>query len=308
MQWHKLRNPVLSYRDYSIKDASMAYRAGVFHLFFSAFDQERSAVAHVTTRDFTEFSGFHFLVDGREAGFIGMCSPEITYADGRYVLVFNSWGGGQEIPNRLFYMESEDLERWSERRALGHELDPEGRIIDGALAPLPERWMCACKWWQKPRMATAPRLEGPWSWLQEEPLSLLTTEGSENGLLHENFQFLHIGGIWHLLSTDFTPHHPWLYRINGDPGDLQSWARWVGGYRLQVPPEEFNTHSRDNAAAILDLTGEDGFYYMVYGGRNEDRADEFTGAAAYSRPWARGWNKLGLARSRDLVTWRVPGA
>jgi hypothetical protein len=56
------------------------------------------------------------------------------------------------------------------------------------------------------------------------------------------------------------------------------------------------------------MTGEDGLYYMVYGGRNEDRADEFTGAAAYSRPWARGWNKLGLARSRDLVTWRVPGA
>lgn len=285
----------------------MAHRDGVFHLFFSVFDQERSSVAHVTTRDFLNFSDFRFRIDGRENGWIGMCSPDITYVHGTYILVFNSWGGGNEIYNRLFYSVSEDLYTWSEYRPLGHELDPAGRIIDGALAHHEGQWVCACKWWQKPRFAGARAIDGPWKWIQDEPATLLTHNGDGNGLLHENFQFVKLGGVWHLLCTDFKPHRAWLYRISDDPANRLSWTHWVDGYQLDIPLERFNTRVVDNAASLLDMTAVDGFYYLIYAGQDEQRGDEFRGEAAYSTPWARGWNKLGLARSRDLVHWKAAG-
>ena len=49
-----------------------------------------------------------------------------------------------------------------------------------------------------------------------------------------------------------------------------------------------------------------GYFYLVYAGKNEERADEFRGLAS-RRPWPRGWNKLGLARSRDLAHWYPAG-
>ena len=79
-----------SYRDWSIKDACMHWRDGVWHVFFSAFDQERSFVAHVTTADFITFSEWLHTWDGRDYGYVGFCSPDITFADGRYV-IHESW-------------------------------------------------------------------------------------------------------------------------------------------------------------------------------------------------------------------------
>ncbi|MGC9452451.1 MAG: hypothetical protein ACP5I4_13520 [Oceanipulchritudo sp.] len=327
--WKSLKNPVLSYGDWSIKDACMARRDGLWHLFFSAFDQERSTVVHVTTPDFQTFSPFHFQLDGRDAGWIGMCSPDLVYSQGRYVLVLNSWGEMEDRPNALFTMESADLFDWSKPRPLGHNLDPDARIIDGALAWTGDCWMCVLKWWNQARMATAPSLDGPWRWVSQERMALLAEDGEENGHVHENFQLVEIDRQWHLLSTDYIPsaskrdatlegkpfqrgisggnHTPWLYRMSGDPADPQAWLRWEDGRPLQVPGEAFNTIDRVNAAALCDNRKEDGFLYLIYGGKNAERRDEFAGTAAAGRPWPRGWNRLGLARSGDLVEWTVPG-
>ena len=50
-----------------------------------------------------------------------------------------------------------------------------------------------------------------------------------------------------------------------------------------------------------------GYFYLIYGGKNEKRQEEFAGTAAHGRPWPRGWNRLGLARSKDLTHWDLPG-
>ncbi|HEV2500996.1 MAG TPA: hypothetical protein VGY31_15610, partial [Terriglobia bacterium] len=48
IDWASLRNPVLAYPHWSIKDAAMAYRDGVFYIFFSAFYEDHGRVrSHV---------------------------------------------------------------------------------------------------------------------------------------------------------------------------------------------------------------------------------------------------------------------
>ena len=55
IDWNGLKNPVLSYPNWSVKDTAMAYRNGTFYIFFSAFyperGQVRSHVVEVSTRD-----------------------------------------------------------------------------------------------------------------------------------------------------------------------------------------------------------------------------------------------------------------
>jgi hypothetical protein len=60
VEWRQLRNPVLGYPDWSVKDATVIHRDGVFYLFFSAFYEDRGRgrchVAEVSTRDFKTYS------------------------------------------------------------------------------------------------------------------------------------------------------------------------------------------------------------------------------------------------------------
>jgi hypothetical protein len=101
IDWAKLKNPMLEYPQWSIKDACCALREGVFHLFFSAFDEQRSYVASVSTQDFVRFSGFSCF-SGQVEGHVGMCSPDIMQVDDGYVLTFNSWGISQGAPTGCF--------------------------------------------------------------------------------------------------------------------------------------------------------------------------------------------------------------
>ena len=93
IDWQSLGNPVLSYPNWSIKDAAMAYRDGTFYVFFSAFyperGQVRSHVVEVSTRDFKHFSEPIFNFDGEEEGWIGMCSPDVQRLGGKFVMTFN---------------------------------------------------------------------------------------------------------------------------------------------------------------------------------------------------------------------------
>lgn len=300
-------NPVLGYDDWSIKDACLAERDGVFHVFFSAFDEERSFVAKVHTADFVTYSDFDFWLDGRDAGHIGYCSPDVTHGEGRYVCVFNSWGDNASNPNRLFYIESSDLIAWSEPKPLAHDLYAGIRVIDGALTWLNQRWHLCYKLTGKRRelrIAWADSLDGPWHLYADEPVALLMADGQPNGLVHENAQLLQIDGVPHILTTDYKPHAPYLYRMLGDPAAAASWLAFGEGRELHVPDESWNTVDRCNAAAMLDRRDADGHLYLVYAGKDESRADGFVGAAGV-KPWPRGWNKLGLARSRDGVAWET---
>jgi hypothetical protein len=308
LDWQRLRNPVLGYDHWSIKDACMTWRDGLFHVFFSAFDEKRSAVAAVTTPDFLSFTPPVILADGRDTGCIGMCSPDLTQQGHRYVLTLNSWGDDPARPNRLFYMESSDLTRWSTPCPLAPELTNGNRAIDAALAREGDRWFLAYKGpdWRTTRLATATAVGGPWSFVGGGLPQLLMADGRPNGLTHENYQFLKLDGRWRLLCTDYSPHHAHLYAAAGAGRRASDWLQWTEGRRLDVPAEPFNGVDVDNAASMFDARDLDGFLYLLYAGKGEERRGEFNGTAS-AKPWPRGWNRLALARSRDGLRWTVPG-
>lgn len=314
MDWKSIKNPILTYPHWSIKDAAMAYRDGTFYIFFSAFYQDRgmlrSHVVEVSTRDFKHYSDPILNFDGREEGWVGMCSPDVERAEGEYVLTFNSWGDPEnraEKPGRrdsLFYRTSKDLVHWSGNKPLAANLTAGQSVIDAALAPVDhgEYLIWKERKGMTPQIAFAPSLEGRFTLVGNGHPVLLTRSGKEDGLIHENYQFVAIEGTWYLLTTDYSqpPHGklaldpaPYLYRLA--PGS--QWLKWTQGYKLKIPVEPFNTDNVANAAALYDWRKRDGYYYLLYAGRKDE--DSYAG---------RGWNSLGLARSRDLVHWTVAGA
>lgn len=302
VDWSALRNPILAYPNWSIKDAAMAYRQGKFYVFFSAFYADhgrvRSHVVEVETRDFTRYSKPILDFDGEDSDWIGMCSPDIRKAGSTYELSFNSWGDKPGKPDQLFYMTSSDLVHWSARRPLAPKLTVGERVIDAALAPV--RGGFYLIWKQntahrpRPRVAFAKSLAGPWSFVGSGFAALTMRNGKENGRIHENFTFMRVGGKWRLLSADYSPgREEVLYtQLNAD-----NWLDWGDGSAIRPARESFNRLVRADAAAIYNWRSYDGYFYLIYAGRNDTKS--YLG---------RGWNRLGLARSKDLIHWAPAGS
>jgi hypothetical protein len=291
----------------------MVYKNGTFYIFFSAFypdhGQVRSHVVEVNTRDFKHYSDPIFNFDGEEDGWIGMCSPDVQLLYGKYVMTFNSWGDKPGKPNQLFYETSDDLVHWTARKTLGLNLTEVGnqRVIDAALAQAGGGYYLVYKEQtpgihSRPRIAFSTSLEAPFRYVGDGIAALSMKNGSDNGFFHENYEFLHAGGQWYMLTTDYLHNRvtvekydvqaPYLYTLERG----SHWLKWTQGYTFDLPQEKFNTDSIANAAALYDWRKQDGYYYLIYAGRAEGQS--------YLR---RGWNKLGLARSKDLIHWSVPG-
>lgn len=315
--WTSLKNPVLSYPDWSIKDAAMAYREGTVYVFFSAFYQDRgrirSHVVEVSTRDFKHYSDPILNLDGRDDGWIGMCSPDVQQLDGKYIMTFNSWGDEPGKPNELFYMMSPDLLHWSKAKALALNLTGPNRVIDASLAEADGGYYLIWKEGSpqgsmRPRLAFARSLDGTFAYVESGYPSLLSRDGKEDGLVHENYEFVHMNSQVYLLTTDYELQtHDKSRRQEGARWSKQGarlyeldrkshWLKWINGYRLAIPEEQFNTVNRDNAAALYDWRSYSGYYYLIYAGVTE--------RTSYA---GRGRNQLGLARSKDLIHWEVPG-
>lgn len=307
--WQQLRNPVYWREGWSTKDACMTYKDGTFYIFFSAFfwdrGRERSHVTAVKTKDFINFSEPLFIWDGRDEGWIGMCSPNLTRAGDRYILTYNSWGHDHPngSGNQLFYAESTDLENWQKNKPIAKNLTKGKSLIDIAMAYENCKYYIVWQDWivdgdkiKVNRAAVGDSLDGDFEYIGDGMLKLLMEDGKWNGMKHENWDFLKIEGTWHLLSTDYSPHEPYLYRISGDPSKDKSWKTWVGGRRLETPLENFNTKHRANAAQLANWTNYDGHYYLLYAGTTHSRTHA-----------GRGDNKLALARSTDLENWHAPG-
>ncbi|MFP4107096.1 MAG: hypothetical protein ACLFVU_13565 [Phycisphaerae bacterium] len=340
----QLSNPVLSFEDYSAKDACVIFRDGEFHLFTSIFDQQISRVAHVSSPDWIHWSEIHTIFSGEPVGAVGLCSPAVwEAADGRVLLAFNTWGQPRKTPNQPYYVETRDMKNWSAMKPIAHELTEGSRCIDVALAEHGDKWFAIWKERGMARIAWADDLDGPWEFVCNGPVKMLRREGfdvAELGKTHENCQFLMIDGVWHLLSTDYDPHDAWLYRLDGDPDKPGAWAEWTDGFWLEMKAEEFNSLPADhpdiqagkidralypvpglpgrlamvdglsNAPFLCDWREQDGHFYLLYAGKNHERANEFRGtgdATVTGKGWPRGWNRLALARSKDLLNWEVPG-
>ena len=338
LDWQRLKNPVLSLDDWSLKDACVLYHEGLFHVFTSAFSEERSTLAYVTTPDWQQFSDFQLHLTGERLGATGVCCPSILETEGTFVLSFNTWGQGKR--NQLYAMRTRDFTHWSDIKPVAANLTRGRRCIDLALTTHGGHWIGV---WREgantTRFAASETLDGDWSWIGDGVGKLhpaAGTDPAERTMHHENFQLLMIDDVPHLLCTNYDPHHPWLYRMAGEPDDLTAWTEWWDGYRLMIPSQRFNSipedqpcvanddfrrplypcwddpdgvyivDGLDNAAYLCDWRDQDGFYVLLYAGKNERRRNAFNGRAG-KRSWPRGWNRLGLARSRDLVHWIPAG-
>jgi hypothetical protein len=311
INWNYLKNPIYSHWGWSVKDACMEYRDGNFYLFFSAFyrdrGKERSHVVGIKTKDFKRYSDPLFILDGSADGCTGLCSPDIASnpKSKKYYLTFNSWGdkhpNGKK--NALFYMESEDLEHWSEIRPVATNLTEGMRSIDISIAFYKDIIYLIWKGVRKTGLAgkyqtyvaSAKTLDEDFNLIGDGIPIFELQDQQKSTKTQENYHFIEINGVWHLLTTDYPDHGPYLYRMKGDPSNAESWLYWSNGYRLNIPKERFNRGQVCNAAYIIDWTPYDGYYYLLYAGRTI----RFTHAG-------RGNNKLALARSKNLFEWYVP--
>jgi hypothetical protein len=300
IDWEHLKNPVLQYPDWSIKDAAMAFRDGTFYVFFSAFyddrGQVRSHVVEVSTRDFKTYSDPIFDIDGREDGWIGLCSPDVQEIGGTYYMTFNSWGDSPTMPDQLFYESSPDLVHWSARKPLARNLTTAGRVIDAAVAGAGGGFYLT---WREgrspiiPHMAFAKSMDGPWAFVGSGVAELKMPNGKDNGSNHENFEFVKIDGKWRLLTSDYPPGHEEYLYTQLTPSN---WLEWGQGQHFDIAKADYSSLIPCDAAALYDWRKHDGYFYLLCAGRTE--ATTFL---------ARGHNRLALQRSKDLVHWLPAG-
>lgn len=293
--WAALRNPVLGDDDRALKDAFLIRHAGRWHLGYSEISDDpfRFRLGFASTTDFATWVRGE-TIDQPETG--GLASPTVVRApDGRFVMTYNSHT--RDVGNassKLYYRTSSDLVSWSSPTRIhveGADADAD-RLIDAAIAFTGAGAILFFKLDQTAQVARSASgsIDGPWQLLGD------VTPGAI-----ENYQPLRIDGRWHLLATSIPLlHRPNLYRLDGDETDPDSFRRWTLVRELAVEEQRWNTgrpllYERANAAFLADAREEEGLFYLLYAGSTETQ--RFNG---------RGHARLGLARSRDLVTWEVP--
>jgi hypothetical protein len=289
--WNEARNPLITLPDQALKNETVRVVDGRWRLITSyRFEDESVGSVQFESRDLATWA--------EGARLPGDSSPNLTRAEeGRYVLTFQSVDADGQT--RLYYRTSPDLATWSDRRPLFPEAFPGQRLIDPGLAHTADGLFLMFKRGERvgpqySAVAWSPsgELDGPWQLLGEPDTRPL-----------EDFQFLVLDGVWHVLGTEIpVVHVPVLYRLVGDPADPESWLHWEEVGRFEIPEESWNqgetpgiTHETANASFLCDARAADGHFYLFYAGSTE--LDAFAG---------RGHAKIGVARSRDLEIWEVP--
>lgn len=289
--WDRLRNPVYELPDAAVKDVAVRLVDGRWRLLFSHVREDpfRFRIGLASSPDLLTWSGVE-LWDQPEVG--GVASPDVTrHRSGTYLVTYNSHTRDVDGLNKLYVRTSPDFRTWTPARRLAFDVRPRptDRLIDAAVAHTPAGLILGYNH-QEDRfeLAVSPggTLEGPWRRL-----------GVADTGPFENYQFLRIDGVWHVLGTTVPVHRTLLYRLDGPPDDPQSWRRWTLVREITVPEQGWNRPSGEvlNAAFLCDGRSLDGHWYLFYAGSTE--LERFGG---------RGHAKVGIARSRDLVRWEVP--
>jgi hypothetical protein len=305
--WSTLHNPVLSLLHQGVKDQALIWAAGKWHMLFSLVsnatataDAQRWQIATAESTDLVHWS--KPVPWSAQPG--GMASPDVVRApNGTYVATYDSppgESGGKQA--KLFDRTSRDLVHWSGPHPLAPHLYPASsvRMIDPALAWTPSGLMLGYKVGttaqaQTFEVARSPggSLAGPWEVVGRPDISLY-------GDTVENYEFLTLGGTWHLVATSNTLDQPWLFTLGGDPAEPASWLHWVDGYQLQVPAQSWNTGPGISSVGYEHANSafacQDGATtYLTYAGSTDLTSFGGWGHAA-----------IGIVRSTDLVHWQVP--
>jgi len=309
LNWAALTNPILSREDRMLKDQAVVYRNGYFYIFASQrFDDDDPQAdgkkkMFYRTPDFTNYETFQ---DPDLPNGVG--SPDVSYHDGVYYMVYqypvDNYVGDEDAFRRLFLTTSTDLIDWTPPQELAPWLHRNDRTIDGALGFVNGYFFLGYKRGQMFYVSRSlnKQLDGQW---------LPGIYAAPGGLFDwaENYQFIKIDGVWHMVATskdellsegggnEYTAGHaPYIYQVSGNGETLAEWSRWTNKRRLEVPQENWNQMMYANCGFLCDWREYDGYFYLFYAGANDSVS--FQG---------RGHGKIGVARSRDLITWKVAG-
>jgi hypothetical protein len=288
--WDRLRNPIFSLPDEAVKDVAVRLVDGRWRLLFSDIREEpfRFRIGITSSPDLLAWSP----VERWQPEVGGLASPDVTRDEnGVYVVTYNSHTRDVAGQPKLYVRTSLDFSSWSAPQRLAFTVRPRAgdTLIDAALAHAPIGLILAYNYQAAHfELAWSPSgaLDGPWRRLGE----------ADTGPL-ENYEFLLIDGHWYLLGTTVPVHRELLFRLDGPPDRATSWLHWSLVRELTVPQQDWDHPPGEvaNAAYLCDARPLDGHWYLFYSGSTE--LDRFGG---------RGYAKVGIARSADLIHWEVP--
>lgn len=308
IDWRTLRNPVIGWDDRRIKDQVMAFHDGRFWVMgsidFREDDPDRATKVptYVHSGDWRTWEEFPLPEEVFE-------SPDLTFHDGLWHVVSQKADPLVPENRRLVSTTTPDLRTWTPHVEIAPNVLEGRSIIDGALARWSGRTHLLLKWRVEdlPWIAVTSDddLTAPW------PIDGRLVAGTEQPFhgFAENGQFIEIDGRIRMLATARDPegfrcgsvytcsHEPFLYDFaRGDGSAVEDWSRWRHKTQIRIPYEDWNPVMHANTGFLADWRAHDGFFYLSYSGSLDH--ETFAG---------RGHGKIGLARSRDLMHWRLPG-
>lgn len=292
VDWGALHNPVLAFPVHGVKDQALQWSGGEWHMLFSYMTALRTAphvrfdVAVSSSPDLVRWSSPEVIA-------VNAASPDIVREpSGQFVVTYQTTG------DQLEYRTSADgrLDRWSGAHTLGHGLAH--RMIDAALAFTGHGVILGFK-----AGAQTQHFEIAWARSLTRPFRLVgRADISIYNDTVENYEFLTVGGQWHLVATSNTLDQPFIFTLApGDPALPSTWLRWSSGRQLQIPVQPFDTGrgitsvNFEHANSAFLCVGPAGEDYLTYAASTE--LTRFGG-------W--GHARIGIARSDDLTTWQVP--
>lgn len=303
--WSQLRNPVLSYDGTAVRDVGIRARHGSWQLLYTSVIGSAPTWRIGQAQSASLKAWSPGTVWPAQSGSVGVASPDVTQRpDGTYVVTYQA-DPGPPAQDKIYYRTSTDLAHWSVPHRLLATIHsaPTDRLIDAALAWTHHGLFLGYKYnalggKQHFEIAWSPSssLDGPWTYVGRPDISVY------NDTI-ENYEFLEIDGRWHVLGTSNTGDRPWLFVLRGDPARPKGWLNWSQGRELEIPLERWNrsvglpgaTFDQANSAYLCDARRIDGHFYLFYIGSKELK--KFGG-------W--GHTMMGVARSKNLVTWQVP--
>jgi len=288
----------------------VAWRDGVFNMLTAPHFEDRVERVHYRSTDFIDWQPYPDTMgpDGALAA-----SINITLIDGLWHGLFQTTGPTHPDQSRIYRSTSDNLVDWVPGVEVSPGLLPGESTIDGAIFRKAGYYYVVTKWRgpQLPMVTRSLTNELDQNFLPAEQMVLQPPDvflGVGPGW-GENFQLIDIDGSIRLVATardpegfrclnDFTcTHEPFIYQLAaGDGSEFGHWLHWDHKAHLRAPYEDWNPVMHANTGFINDWRHHDGFFYLTYSGSLD--------AESFER---RGHGKIGVARSRDLVHWRVAG-
>ncbi len=283
--WDTLRGPLVDRPGESLSDVSVRFTVGQWHLFASRLTVAtgRRDVVHLVSVDTTRWS-LAEAIDLPTAA--GLATPDLTRDDdGRFLLTASEVAADGATPTTWAWR-SDDLSTWDAPEAF----DPEqgtgleratsavtlGHAALGLIAMSTEDsepWVSVSR---------TGEIDGLWAPSAAGPSLVLP-------------RFLRLGEGWSVLGSQRAGRGPAISALTGDEDTARGWLSWGAPQPLSIPTQTWNLGVPATGASLCDARGIDGFAYLFF-------------AASDTADFVAGHGVIGLARSRDLLTWELPAA